>query len=62
MILKQKYIAKYHFFFQNVFFCTFSGKMKKKQEKCIILMCCLYDSINEHNADVMFFVNALAMF
>ena len=36
--------------------------MKKKQEKCIILMYCLYESINEHNADVNFFVHALAMF
>ena len=50
-------------FFLNVFFCTFSGKMKKKkQEKCIILMYCLYESINKHNADVTFFVHALAMF
>ena len=30
MFLQQKYIAKYHLF-QNVFFCTFSGKMKKKK-------------------------------
>ena len=41
------------------FFCTF---VKKKQEKCIILMYCLYESINKHNADINFFVHALAMF
>ena len=65
MSLQQKYIAKYHFFSKCIydhFFCTFSGKMKKKQEKCIILIYCLYESINEHNADVDFFVHALAMF
>ena len=44
-----------------IFFCTFSEKMKK-QEKCIILMYCLYESINKHNADIDFFVHALAMF
>ena len=44
------------------FFCTFSGKTEKKQEKCIILMYCLYESINKHNAVVNFFVHALAMF
>ena len=60
MFLQQKYIAKYHFF-SKCFFCTFSGKMKKK-DKCIILMYCLYESINEHNADVTFFVHALVMF
>ena len=43
------------------FFCTFSGKIKK-QEKFIILMYCLYESINKHNADIDFFVHALAMF
>ena len=61
MFLQQKYIAKYHFYQNVFFFCTFSGKMKK-QEKCIILMYCLYESINEQNADVTFFVHALAMF
>ena len=44
------------------FLCTFSGKMKKKMEKCIILMYCLYESINKHNAVVTFLVHALAMF
>ena len=40
-----------------LFFCTFLGKIKKKrknkkkkQEKCIILMYCLYESINEHKS------------
>ena len=42
------------FFFKMYFFGTFSGKMKKK-DKCIILMYCVYESINEHNADVTFF-------
>ena len=45
-----------------LFFCTFSGKKGKKPEKCIILMYCLYESINKHNAVVTFFVHALAMF
>ena len=67
MILQPSYDAKYHLFFiENVFiiifFSTFSGKTKKKQEKCIILMYCLYESINKHNAVVTFFVHALAMF
>ena len=66
MILQPSYHAKYHLFLiQNVFiifFCTFSEKTGKKQEKCIILMYCLYESINKHNAVVTFFVHALAMF
>ena len=42
----------------------FRKNEKKKQEKCIILMYCLYErqSINEHNADVTFFVHVLAIF
>ena len=44
------------------FFCTFSEKWRKKQEKYIILMYCLYESINKHNAVVTFLVHALAMF
>ena len=66
MILQPSYDAKYHFFIFKMYllsvFCTFSGKMKKKQEKCIILMYCLYESINKHNAVVTFLVHALAMF
>ena len=54
------------YFFQNVFmiifFVHFQEKLKKKQEKCIILMYCLYESINKHNAVIDFFVHALAMF
>ena len=64
MFLQQKYIAKYHFF-QNVFMIIFLHifmKNEKKQERCIILMYCLYESINKHNADIDFFVHALAMF
>ena len=59
MFLQQMYIAKY--LFLNVFmiiFCTFV----KKQEKYIIPMYYLYESINKHNADIDFFVHALAMF
>ena len=59
MILQPSYDAKYHLFFiQNVlsFFCTFSGKKENKQEKCLILMYRLYESINKHNAVVTFFV------
>ena len=44
------------------FFVHFQKKTKKKQEKCIILMYCSYESINKHNAVVTFFVHALAMF
>ena len=66
MILQPSYIAKYLFFFFKMylsfFFVHFQEKMKNKQEKCIILMYCLYESINKHNADVTFFVHALAMF
>ena len=66
MILQPSYDAKYLFFYSKCiyyhFFCTFSGKTGKKQEKCIILMYCLYESINKHNAVVTFFVHALAMF
>ena len=59
MFLQQKYIAKYNFFFQNVFMIIFFVHF---QEKCIILMYCLYESINKHNADINFFVHALGMF
>ena len=38
------------------FFVHFQEKWKK-QEKCIILMYCLYESINKHNADIDFFVH-----
>ena len=65
MILQPSYDAKYLFFFKCVyynFFGTFSGKTEKKREKCIILMYCLYESINKHNAVITFFVHALAMF
>ena len=65
MILQPSYIAKYFFFFQNVFIIIFLyifRKNKKTQEKCIILMYCLYESINKHNTVVTFFVHALAMF
>ena len=67
MILQPSYDLKYHLFFiQNVFIIIFlyifRKNEKKKQEKCIILMYCLYESINKHNAVVTFFVHALAMF
>ena len=60
----QIYIYIYIFFFLSkcIFLCTFLGKMKKKQEKCIILMYCLYErqSINEHNADITFFCTCVS--
>ena len=66
MILQPSYDAKYHLFFiQNVFIIIFLyifRKNEKKQKKCIILMYCLYESINKNNAVVTFFVHALAMF
>ena len=67
MILQPSYIAIYHFL-QNVFtiffffFYIFRKNENKNRKKCIILMYCLYESINKHNADVTFFVHALAMF
>ena len=65
MILQPRYDAKYFFFkmyLLSFFFVHFQEKQKKKQEKCTILMYCLYESINKHNAVVTFFVHALAMF
>ena len=66
MILQPSYDAKYHFFIFKMYLLSFSlyifRKNKKKQEKCIILMYCLYESINKHNAVVTFLVHALAMF
>ena len=67
MILQPSYDAKYHFFIFKMyllsfFFFTFSEKWRKKQEKYIILMYCLYESINKHNEVVTFLVHALAMF
>ena len=66
MILQPRYNAKYHFFIFKMyllsFFLHFQEKWRKNQEKCIILMYCLYESINKHNAVVTFLVHALAMF
>ena len=54
------------FLFQNVFiiifFVHFQEKRKKNSKNVLILMYCLYESINKHNAVVTFFVHALAMF
>ena len=59
MFLQQKYIAKY-LFFKCIY--DYFLYICEKQEKCIILMYYLYESINKHNADIDFFVHALAMF
>ena len=53
------------FFFFKMYLWSFFVKIirkNEKNEKCIILMYCLYENINKHNADVTFFVHALAMF
>ena len=55
MILQPSYDAKYLFFYlQNVFIIIFFVHF---QEKCIILMHCLYESINKHNAVLTFLVH-----
>ena len=60
MILQPSYDAKYHFFIFKMYLLSFF--FVHFQEKCIILMYCLYESINKHNTVVTFLVHALAMF